>query len=478
MRTAFTLFLLALSAVATGWLVSRFGYYEERDDPFSDFVALSALLWLLFAAAYLVLRRIPDRHVVVVVAVGSVAIAGAALLGPPNTSTDSARYAWDGIVQNAGESPYAYVPADPALRELRTDWLFPSPALSSAGNLYCPGERTVGGSEPGTDARFCTTINRANVPTIYPPLAEMFFAGVRLLVPTSAEYAPMQVAGFVLSLLTTALLLVVLRRRRLDPRWAALWGWCPLVATEGITNSHVDILAGFLVLVATVLVASGRRLTGGIALGAAIAVKLIPVIAAPALLRRQGWKVIVGAVVTFTLLYVPYVLSTGIGVLGYLPGYLTEEGYDTGRRFILVSLIAPGTAATVVVAAVLAVTAVLVIWKTDPAHPWVGQLVMIGVTLMITTPRYPWYALLLIPFVAMTGRWEWLSVGLVLTLRSLYPVANPTRVGMIIAIVLVIVMSFHRAGPGSVRRVGRWLRHPLRAALPAIAASPREYGLR
>ena len=463
MRTAVTIVLVALSAVLTGYIVSALPFYEDKTDPFSDLVLLTAALWVLFAVAVVALRGVPAKRVVLVVLAGSVAIGGASLLGPPNTSTDSARYAWDGIVQNAGESPYRYVPADGALRELRTDWLFPEITVQDDGDLSCDGQRIVGGREPVTDERFCTAINRANVPTIYPPLAELFFAGVRLVVPVEAQYAPMQVAGLLISLAVTVLLLRVLVQRGRDPRWAALWGWCPLVATEGVTNSHIDILAGLLVLVATVLVAYGRRLTGGVALGAAIAVKLIPVIAAPALLRRQPWKVIVASVATFALLYVPYVLSTGIGVLGYLPGYLTEEGYDTGRRFILVSLFAPGSAAIVVVALVLAITAALVWWKTDPDEPWLGQLVMIGVTLIVVTPRYPWYALLLIPFVAMTGRWEWLAVGLALTQRSLIPMSNPTRVSFIVAIVLVVVMALHRAGPEGRRRAWQQVRHPFSA---------------
>ena len=83
-------------------------------------------IWVLFALAILALRRVPTKAAIVLVLVGSVAVGGAAMAGPPNTSTDSARYAWDGIVQNAGISPYDYAPADPALRELRPEWLFPA----------------------------------------------------------------------------------------------------------------------------------------------------------------------------------------------------------------------------------------------------------------------------------------------------------------------------------------------------------------
>ncbi len=46
---------------------------------------------------------------------------------------------------------------------------------------------------------------------------------------------------------------------------------------------------------------------------------------------------------------------------------------------------------------------------------------MIGVTFLAVTPRYPWYALLLIPFVVLSGRWEWMALNLAIALRGCGP---------------------------------------------------------
>ncbi|MCU1407296.1 MAG: hypothetical protein JWQ43_3599, partial [Glaciihabitans sp.] len=188
--------------------------------------------------------------------------------------------------------------------------------------------------------------------------------------------------------------------------------------------------------------------------------KLIPVIGAPALLGRRPWPIIAGSVTAFALLYVPYVLASGGGVLGFLPTYFGEEGYGSGRRFVLLSLIAPGAASTVLAVLLIGVTGAMVWWKSTPANPWVGQVVMIGTTLLILTPRYAWYALLLVPMIAMAGRWEWLAVPLALTVRLL--IGDPTvgRVAIAVAIVFIIVVSLKRAGPGVLGRIG---------ALPAEA---------
>lgn len=456
MRIFATVVLLTMSTAATVLSLTTLPYYDPKSGQVEPLVWFTLGLWMLFALSFLALRKVSGRAVTVLVLAGSLAIGVAAMTGPPNTSTDSARYAWDGIVQNAGISPYRYVPTDPALEELRPDWLFPS-----AVDGECPGERIQTSHEPGSKTVVCTALNRATVPTIYPPASELVFAGVRLVVGPEAEYWPLQLLGLITSLGITIILLRLLTTRGLDPRWAALWGWCPLVATEGITNSHIDLFATLLVVVATALAASNRVWTGGAALGAAIGAKLIPVIAAPALLGRRPLALILSSVAVFALLYVPYVIADGPKVLGYLPGYLSEEGYESGTRFILASLIAPGFASTVLVGVLLAITAVLVWRKTDPGNPWLGQLAMIGVTLLIVSPRYPWYALLLVPMIVMTGRWEWMLVPLALTERLLFPSLEFARLTIFVAILFIVVMTIKRSGPGVLLRVKHELRHPL-----------------
>jgi hypothetical protein len=69
---------------------------------------------------------------------------------------------------------------------------------------------------------------------------------------------------------------------------------------------------------------------------------------------------------------------------------------------------------------------------------------MIGVTLLIVTPRYPWYALLLVPMIAMTGRWEWLAVPLALTERLLISDVVLARFSVGAAIILIVGMSLYR----------------------------------
>ena len=66
--------------------------------------------------------------------------------------------------------------------------------------------------------------------------------------------------------------------------------------------------------------------------------------------------------------YLPHVIAVGGAVIGYLPGYLTEEGYGTGRRFQLLGLAAQGRWAAPAAVAVLGVVALDGAGRDRPAR--------------------------------------------------------------------------------------------------------------
>jgi len=101
----------------------------------------------------------------------------------------------------------------------------------------------------------------------------------------------------------------------------------------------------------------------------------------------------------------------GTRVLGFLPGYLPEEGFDGRTRFPLLQPWLPGSLAAVGGVAVLALVALAVARKADPARPWSAAMMLVGMTLAVTGISYPWYALLLVPLVALDGRGSWLAVA-------------------------------------------------------------------
>ncbi|MFD7325662.1 glycosyltransferase 87 family protein [Streptomyces sp. NPDC059875] len=390
-----------------------------------------AASWALFAAAAFSLRKVPARQAVALVLAGSAVVAATGLVAPPRTSTDAYRYAWDGRVQAAGISPYDHAPADSALAPLRDDWLFPHGAGCDGPDL------TPVPAAPGT--AHCTRLNRPAVHTIYPPLAESYFHGTHLLAPEGARLKPFQIGGALLSVAVTAALLLILRRRG-DPRTAALWAWCPAVPVEAVNNAHVDVL-GVLFAVAGLGLVVRHRAAGGALLGAAVAVKLMPAIVLPGALAgarrpRDAAAVLAPAAAVVALAYLPYVLDAEASVLGYLGGYVAEEGYDdagSGRRYALLRLVLPDAWALPALLAVLLGTCAYVIVRGDPERPWSGALLVTGTAFLLLTPGYSWYALLLIALVALDGRGEWLLVAVAgaATYVTARAFADPAAVGTV-----------------------------------------------
>jgi len=356
--------------------------------------------WMAFLTAAWLLRKASLRAAVVLVLLGGIGVQVAAMSAPPQQSTDLYRYIWDGKVQAAGVDPYDYSPASTHLTGLRNEFLW------HQGAEYCVKSSTY--FAPG-----CTMINRPTVHTIYPPVAEAYFLGVHFEPGGSTSTTPIQATTAGFAVLTTILLLFGLRRLGRDIRMAALWSWCPTVALEAGNNAHVDVVAVAIALAALLLLATARSrsrtIAGGALLGLAIATKVTPVLAVPAVLRRRWLTVALSALSAVTVVYIPHLFAVGGKVIGFIPGYLQQEGYENGSRFGIIGLFTGGKAAIVVAALVLGVVALAVLLRSNPDEPWRGAVVMTAAALAVTTPHYQWYALLLVMLVALDGHPEWLA---------------------------------------------------------------------
>jgi hypothetical protein len=350
------------------------------------------------------------------------------ILVAPQSSSDACRYVWDGRVQLSGISPYRYVPLDDHLAKLRDPLLFPGLAPSQASGVRTldrlPEARADILLLARNDPR--TRINRPRVPTIYPPVAQAWFTAVASVTPKSRGTQGLQLAAALLAVGLTLGLGLLLGHRGKDPAQALWWGWCPLVVLESGNGAHVDILAAVLVVGSfAVLGGNGnsparRRFLGGLLLGLAAATKIIPLLLLPAvtvLRRRNGGgprqlAVPVTTVVSFGLTYLPHLLAVGSLVLGYLPGYLREEGFsDGGSRYRVLALVVPGPVLQPVAVLLGAGIALYALWRCDPNRPELTAVWLFGGAVLIATPAYAWYCLPLAALAVLAGRLEWLAVA-------------------------------------------------------------------
>jgi len=343
------------------------------------FVAAALPAALLAIPATAAAERVSTRALWGIIAV-AVALRLYALSFPPLLSTDIYRYIWDGEVQAAGINPYRYVPADPALAALRDAAIYPH-------------------------------INRADyAPTIYQPVAQFFFYLVTRL---GANTIAMRLGLLLCEALSIALLIAILRRIRRPPGRIVAWLWHPLPIWEIGNSGHVDALMLCMMLAGIWLVLTGRAIRGAVALALAALVKPFVLPALAAMWRPWNWKMVLAAVVTAALCYAPY-LSVGKGVLGFLAGgYLSEEGISSGDGLWLLSLwrLAFGAHAGDVfgygafAAAIMLLLAVR-IWRNPVATAGAtlaGMNMLLLAFLLLLSPEYEWYFLLVLPFVVLCG---------------------------------------------------------------------------
>jgi alpha-1,6-mannosyltransferase len=227
-------------------------------------------------------------------------------LDPPRLSTDIYRYIWDGRLQGVSINPYLYLPVDPRLARLRDDSIYPH-------------------------------INRKEYAhTIYPPVAQIFYFVVTRVTQSIPGFKGVLV---LVDLVTVGLVAATLRAIGQPAERVIVYAWHPLPIFEFGASGHIDSL--MICFIALALFARAHQKFGiaGFALGAATLVKFIPVILLPAIYKRWDKKLPIAFTITLVVCYLPYVISAGAGVLGFLPQYAKEEGLQSGERYYLLVLI-------------------------------------------------------------------------------------------------------------------------------------------
>ncbi len=321
------------------------------------------------------------------------------LSATPNLSDDIYRYIWDGRVQLAGINPYQHAPDSPALTALRDD-------------LYYPA------------------INHQQIRTIYPPVAQLFFAAVCLI-----DTSPVMMK-ICLVLCEVAMLLVLLKMltlRGLSGERLLLYAWNPLTVLEVAGSGHMDALAITLLMLATYLLLLGRKLSGVVALGAAVLGKLVPLLAVPVFWRHMAsgtgtlcstWLVPKGRVAMLGLPFIligGYAIYAGAGASHIFDGltvYLTKWRFNDGIYTILYELlrqpelawddVALERARVVCSVALVAIAIITLIRVQDPLKI---VFILMAARLLLSPTVHPWYLLWVLPFLPFFPSMAWIYLS-------------------------------------------------------------------
>ena len=280
-------------------LASQAGYFAMKMFPheFLGLLAVYSAAFLCFGVLALCLKRGqngpghgPSMALSVVIIAGIVARL-IVLFSPPVLENDFHRYLWDGRVLANGVNPYLYSPMDPALDFLDTDY-----------------REKIGWKKYGT---------------IYPPLAQIVFAGSHLFFGDSL--IGLKIIFLLFDLGTGFVLVRWLRSKEIDPSWSFLYFLNPLVLREIGNAAHLDSIPVFFSTLSLYLMSRTKNqkpLWAWISLALGVTSKLFPIVLAPLLVRvdpkwKQNASCFLGVV---ALMYLPF-MGAGSGLFGGAGAY-------------------------------------------------------------------------------------------------------------------------------------------------------------
>jgi hypothetical protein len=363
----------ALGGVLLG--LNRLGLILQRHDNLPGFIVTALVQGIVYLAAVWIVSRIQSkRPVLIAILVIAGLLRASVVFSPPFLSDDIYRYIWDGQVQAAGINPYRFVPADKQLSSLRDESVYPH-------------------------------INRRDYAhTIYPPLAQAIFLGVTRI---SRTVTGMKIAMVGFEAIAIWLIVRLLTAWHLPPERVLIYAWHPLAFWEIAGSGHVEAVLVALIALALWSRSRDMRALTGVALAGAALIKLFPALLLPAFYRRWDWKMPLAFAGTLVLAYLPYARA-GSGAIGFLPGYLQEEGLVHGWGIFPLSLAvrlaglpeASGRAYLIFAMAVLATLALYLILRSEAAADdrYVANALILALTFtLLLSPHYAWYFLWLVP---------------------------------------------------------------------------------
>jgi alpha-1,6-mannosyltransferase len=352
------LYVLGAILLVTLTICSR-NFSRMGDPSFIIPLAVAGIAYLLAIREFFSPPEFPHRVIVIGLVLAALWHLPF-LLTPPGLDDDIHRYLWDGRVQRLGYNPYIVVPNDPAL-----------------AGLHTPATRTL---------------NNPDLPSPYPPGAQLFFRAVTAI---HESVFALKVAFVLCDFAIVLFLMDVLRSSGQEAHWVLAYAWNPLLATEVARSGHIDIVGVLLLLVSFAALERRWRAVAALAFGLAVAVKLLPVVLLPLYWKRVRVRDVALASVVVGLLYVPF-LDHGRIPIGSLGTYVQSFRFNDPVFATLERVAAPQLA----VGLAVLVGFLTASWLRSTAPEWSSDAFAwpMAASLLCAPVVYPWYLLWLLPF--------------------------------------------------------------------------------
>ena len=340
--------------------------FGDRGGPyFMASLALAGIVYLLAIREVFATPRFSRRVVIIGLVLGAVWHVEF-LRVPAGADDDIHRYVWDGHLQRLGYNPYLVVPSDPAVKGLHT---------------------------PETH-----NLNNPDLPSPYPAGAQLFFRAVTAIHESTFALK----VAFVVCEFAIVFVLLDLLRRKQGAHLVLAFAWNPLLAVEVAGSGHIDIVSALLLVVSAAALVRRWRGTAAVALGLAIAVKLLPVVLLPLYWKRVRIRDVALAAAVVGLLYVPF-LNHGRIPIGSLGTYVHSFRFN-GPVFAALGEVAPPQLLAGLAVLVGLVTAA---WLRSLAPEWSPHQFAwpMAASLLCAPVVFPWYLLGLLPFLMSASTW-------------------------------------------------------------------------
>ena len=352
--------LYGLGAVMLLALTICSQHFNRRGDAlFITSLSVAGLAYLLAFRELLSAERVSRRVVIY-----GLLLAGVwhvlFLRMPAGEDDDIHRYVWDGRVQRLGFNPYLVVPSDPALAGLHTSQT--------------------------------RSLNNPDLPSLYPPGAELFFRAVTAI--HESTFA-LKIAFVVCDAAIVFVLLNLLRHTGDAEHWVLAYAWHPLLAIEVAGSGHIDILGVLLLLLSAAALVRSRRTAAAVLFGLAVMVKLLPIVLLPVLWRRIRMRDLALAALVAGLLYIPF-LDHGRIPLGSLGTFVRSFRFNDPVFTAVERVTSPQIAAGLAVL----IGFLTAVWMRRRYQAWSGDTFAWPMTasLLCAPVIYPWYLLWVLPF--------------------------------------------------------------------------------
>lgn len=343
-----------------------------------------------------------DRKTLIVVAIVGLVFRLLFASVPSYPEDDYYRYMWDGAVLVHGYNPYRWAPLS---------------FLGTNGTEDIPSGLT---NLAETAKPALQSINHPYLRTLYPPVAQLFFAIAHILSP----WNPMGLIVIYLfaDTITFFLLSGLLKKAGMNPLGVILFWWNPLYIREIYQYLHMDaLLCPF--LLGTLYLALGRRfIPASVCLVFAMGIKGWPVVILPLLLKminRHSRTLLetvfitgIGAVV----IALPVILSGAGTPSGWAAYVRSWENNDLVFRILKSSLhlIFAYPMAGILARMVVSLTVLAILYhfvrkpSTDARELYRSTTFVVASLFLFSPTQFPWYTSWFIPLLCLHFDRAWM----------------------------------------------------------------------